>query len=689
MIERLWQHERERLVLWWPVLAIAGVAAYFSLPVEPWAGWGPIALLSASLAAFACRRHLLAFVIAVGLAGAAFGWTVSQLRVLAVEAPMLDRETGSVALSGQVTRVEPRGGTAARLVLEHVTIDDWRAESTPRRVRVHVADASGISIGDVIEGRAVLRPPPPPALPGGYDFQRAAFFDGIGAVGFTLGRPDVQATDDSDPLAALQQTRLGLTEAIRAALPEETGAVAAALVTGQRGAIGEDVVAAMRDSGLAHLLAISGLHIGIVAGFAFFLARAMFAAIEPLALRRPIKSWAAAAAIVVGLGYMLIAGATVPTQRAFLMAALAFGAIMLGRSPLSLRLVAAAALAVLVLSPESVLGPSFQLSFAAVTALVAAFEWLRTRPRLWPEAPSVATRIGAYIGATAVSTIVATLATAPFAIFHFDRFAVYGLLANLIAVPLTAFWIMPFLAIGAILVPLGLEDLPLMLAGWGVDLLLTVARLIASWPQAVVLLPAMPPSAMALIAAGGLWLCLWRSRWRLLGGAAIAGGLAIASATTPPDIYAAGNARLFALRPPDGRLLFSTTTDEAFMAEMWARANGQRDVPAWSAPTDVEPMETPDRSGDLACDAWGCVSRGPPLVAFSWSADSHPDDCARADIVITTVPMRWPCRGPTLVIDRFDLAREGTHLVWWRDGQPEVLTTRAARGDRPWTVTNR
>jgi len=292
--------------------------------------------------------------------------------------------------------------------------------------------------------RAVVTPPPAPAAPGAFDFQRYAFFKRIGGVGFALGPAEIIGRTEAPGLAVrIDHLRQRLATRIRSQLGGTTGAVAAALMTGDRGAIPETVMTSIRDAGLAHLLAISGLHIGLVAGVVFVSIRAGLALLPAVALRFPIKKWLAAVALLAAFAFALIAGATVPTQRAFLMIGLVLLAVLLDRRALTMRPVAWAAVVILTLQPESLLSAGFQMSFAAVTALVAAYEALREAPFLRP-ASTLGGRAARYLVGVALSTLIAGAATAPFAVFHFNRFADYGLAANMLAVPITALWIMPW-----------------------------------------------------------------------------------------------------------------------------------------------------------------------------------------------------------------------------------------------------
>ncbi|MEE8333067.1 MAG: ComEC/Rec2 family competence protein, partial [Alphaproteobacteria bacterium] len=504
--------ERARWGLWGPVALGVGIGVYFAFDAEPERWTGPTALVVALGLMASSRRlgiipHLLAWALMLG----ALGFSAAQLRTQLVDAPVITKKTGAVMIDAVVGRVEIRTGHR-RLWLQPSHIDRLAAVATPERVRVRSHGVTPpLRPGDRIRVRAMLHPPPGPAAPGAFDFARRAWFQRLGGVGFAIGR--IVVVDRPAPVGLatrIQAFRHDLTRRILAALPGPPGAVAAALMTGERGAIPENVLSAMRDAGLAHLLAISGLHIGLVGGLLFFAVRLLLAFNETITLRYPIKKWAALAAVIGSFGYLLVSGGTLPTQRAFLMLALALLAVMIDRVAISMNLVAWAALVILMLAPESLLSVSFQMSFAAVVGLVAVYETavLRHARGAGPVGP--ARRTGLYLGAVLLSTLVAGSATAPFALFHFNRFALYGMLANLIAVPLTALWIMPWAVVAFALMPFGLEALALKPMGLGIEAVIAVASWVQSLSGAVLSLPALSPWGVMLIAFGGLWLCLWQ-----------------------------------------------------------------------------------------------------------------------------------------------------------------------------------
>ncbi len=506
--------QRDRFALWIPVLFGAGIAVYFSVTVEPapWAGAAAAGVCAtAMLVAWRAPGWRLAF---FALALAATGFAVAQGRTHAVAAPVLARDFGPGWVTGRVVALDRRP-EGTRAILDRPALQGLSADDTPARVRVRLRRGDDPAVGAVIRLRAKLAPPAAPAMPGAYDFQRRAWFERIGGVGFayTHAAP-VAAADAGDGASAgrlwLARFRLGIADRIRAAVPGTAGAVAAALITGDRSAIPEETIEAMRDSGLAHLLAISGLHVGLVAAILFFGIRLVLALVEPVALRLSIKKIAAGCAFAGAFAYLLMSGATVPTQRAFVMTGIVLAAVLLDRTAISLRLVAWAAMLVLLLQPESLMGPSFQMSFAAVLSLVAAYEGLRGPLRRWRAGGGVLRRVWLYLAGLLLSTFVAGTATGVIALHHFGRFSAYGLVANLIAIPLAGFWIMPWGVLACVLMPFGLEDLALIPMAWGIDLLLDAARMVAAWPGASVQLPAMPGWGLALVAFGGIWLCLWR-----------------------------------------------------------------------------------------------------------------------------------------------------------------------------------
>jgi competence protein ComEC len=538
-------------------------------------------------------------------------------------------------------------------------------------------------------------------MPGSYDFARAAYFQGLGAVGFALSAPRklaaVEHEDGNWPTVIakglafwLAGFRHDLTLRILGALPGSSGAIAAALLTGERGAIPDDIERAFRDSGLAHILSISGLHLALVAGILFFAVRGLLALSERVALNYPIKKWAAATALIGAFAYLLLSGAAVATQRAFIMAALVLVAVMLDRAALSMRSVAWAALAVLVLAPESLLDAGFQMSFAAVVALIAVFEAGAERFNAWRSKAGLASRALQYIAATALTTLVAGLASAPFAVYHFNRFVDFSLIANVVGVPLTSLWVMPWGMAALALMPFHWEGLALIPMGLGIDGVVWIAQTVAAWPGAVSLVPAMPFWGLLALTGGGLWLCLWRRVWRLIGLGLLVLGGASPWLVASPDVLVDCEAKMLGVKSLNGGLMLSAPRgSQGLVGETWLRRAGLAETEPWprSRRRDDGPHGGASEDGSLRCDSLGCIYRARGrVIALPRAEEALAEDCRIADAVVAVVPVRGRCPGARIVVDRFDIARNCAHALWIDpDGGLRVENVRNARGERPWT----
>lgn len=665
------------LSIWTPVFIGLGVGVYFSLKTEPTFAIGVCALaLCGLLFGMAPRRRSLwaAFMLA------ALGFVAADWRAQYVATPILDRDIGIRAIAGTVHGVE-RSADRERLVINVQSIAGVARAATPKRIRVTWrGDRSTVAAGDAVTLRAGLSPPPPPAAPGNFDFARQLYFQSIGAVGFAVTRPLATGPANANTIRTrIENIRTGLTARIVAAAPGQGGAIVAAVVTGKREAISEASRAALRDAGLAHLLAISGLHMGLATGLVFFAVRGALAAIEPVAIRFPIKKFAAAAALLSGLIYLLLSGAAWSPRRAFIMTAVFFLAILFDRRAFSLRNVAIAASIILLTTPEALVHPGFQMSFAAVTALIAMFEW-------WNRVAdplrdfSTGARLKRYASGLALTDLVSSMATAPFALFHFNRVAVFSLAANIVSMPLMGFWIMPAAVIGLLLTPIGLDGPAWVVAAMGVDVVLAIGAEVSSWPGAVSVTPQWPMAALITITAGGLWLCLARSPLRLAGvlGVPLA-ALLVATAPRPDVFVSASGKNIGVVRTVDGdRLIvpFNKRRDK-FAVRVWNEAIGA-DPPADNGAIPAFGV----------CDPAGCAAmlKGRHVAVIEQSS-ALGEDCARADIVIALYPVRRNDRSAcaAVLIDRWAVWDHGAHAIFLREDQIVIQTAAALRGSRPWS----
>ena len=686
---RTLEAEQGRLALWLPVAMGVGVLLYFALRFEPPGWWSAVALLPAPLALWLRGRNpLLGW--GVGLAAAAgVGFALTAWHG-ARAAPPLDLPRGAVVLTGTVIETDPLPG-GIRLTLADVRwAPDMAAAARVVRVRLRATDPAQPMPGDRVSVRALLRAPSAPAYPGAWDFQRAAFFEGLGGSGFALGPLEITGQGGAAP--PLSAMRARIEARVMQVLPGGVGAIAAALLTGGQSAIPSPDMVAMRDSGLAHLLSVSGLHIAIVMGMAFWLVRAGLALLPALALRFGTKPAAALAALAAGGFYTVLTGSQVPMQRSFAMAALVTLALLAGRRALSPRVLAFAAVAVLALQPAALLGPSFQMSFAAVLALISAFEaarpWLAKggTPRPWWQ------RAGLVVVASVLTSVVAGLATTPFGLHHFGRLQLYGVVANALAVPLTSLLVMPAGMAAMLLMPLGLEGWPLWLMGLGIAGILGVAHAVAAWPGAALGMAPLPTGGLALIALGFCWLCLWRSWWRSLGLLGIGAGLAAWSFVALPDAMVASDGRLFALQSRGEAFLERRAGGSRFVGDLWLRRLGDSEWAALPAAGEVAGGRI--RCAEGACTllaeggAPGVILLRPPAPPRGQRSvpeirrGPHPA-CGQAAVLLSPEPVRGGCPG-TIVVDRFSVWRDGAHAVWLGPAGPQVLSDRAWRGERPW-----
>lgn len=682
--------EQSRLFLWLPVALGCGIALYFAAAREPtWVtAFFPVSI-ALVLRAYGWRS-LVSLVATGALLAGATGLAIAKLRTEWVRAPVLAKALGPTDVDGFVELVEPRPGKAQRITLRVIAITSVPATEQPSRVRIRAQrETPGLKPGDAVRLKASLSPPPGPALPGDYDFARSAWFASLGAVGFASGPAVRLETAPAPPtslrvFAAIERVRQAIGQRITAALPGEVGAIANALITGERGGISEATNQAFRDSGLYHILSISGLHMTIVAAAAFVGLRMALAAVPGIVLRHPIKKWAAVGAMLATLGYLLISGSAFATLRSYVMISVMFLAVLLDRPALALRNVAVAAVLILVVWPESLLDAGFQMSFAAVVALVSAYEWMRER-RGEDERNDGLFGRGLvtslmFLGGIVLTTLIASLAVAPFGIYHFHNVQAFAVLANLIAIPICNLIVMPVALLAMLAMPFGLEAGPLWLMGLGIDVMTWCARSVASLPGAVGRVPAIPTFAFLAMVAGGLWLTLWHTRWRLLGLLSIALGVAAAPLMPRPDVLVGRGGELVAVRGPDGRLSALPARGVAFDLARWLEHDG-----------DVRPAAEVQKGTHWRCDAVGCTVRvAGHTVAVARSPAALRDDCRDAQVLVLRFSRGAPCGGGRLVMDRADLQRLGAHAVYLPSEhgggqQLRVETVAGARGDRPWS----
>ncbi|MEW9920677.1 ComEC/Rec2 family competence protein [Marimonas sp. MJW-29] len=654
--------QRGHLLCWVPVCLAVGIGTYFSVKSEPeTSDFVTLALVAGALilSARALPESLSFLPVALALCLAGFG--IAGVRAHAVAAPTLDwRYYGPV--EGRVVAMDRSQSDALRLTLDRVRLERVPPDRTPERVRIslHGEGTTGITPepGLRVMTTAHLSPPSGPVEPGGFDFQRHAWFARLGAVGYTrVPLVGVASPEAGQAGLLVFRIRMAASAHIRATLPGDTGGFAAAVTTGDRSAISRDALEALRASNLTHLLAISGLHMGLLTAVVIAALRLIFAAHPHTALHWPTKGIAATGALIAACGYLALSGGNVATQRAFIMVAVALAALIIGRRAISLRAVAVAATLVLILRPEALMGPGFQMSFAATTALVAVFGWLRgVEHGLLPRWSRPA--FGVFI-----SSLVAGLATAPIAAAHFNAIAHYGLIANLLSVPLMGVLVIPAAVLALVLAPLGLEWIGLWLMGLGLDWILGVAHWVAAIDGARGHVVGPGPWVLPLLSLGFLLLILWQGRLRWVGLAAMAASFALWQTAERPDVLISDTGTLVGVMTAEGRAL-SKAKGASFVARNWLENDGS------------------GVSQSAAAKLW----QPGPLVHLSGKrAVAGFKGCARAQTVVASVEAAHLQNSCTL-FDPPRLRHTGA-VALYRQGEGwRMRTARDAAGDRLWTA---
>lgn len=674
--------QRGQGILWAPVFLGLGIGAYFAIPAEP-PLWPAALLLAGILAAAAlCRRFVAARLGLLCLAWAALGFLASEIRTGLIAAPMLQKDIKAAQVTGTIESIEKLPGTkGSRVILIKPAIEKIPPAATPRKIRISIRADDHLSPGQKISVLAGLHPPSPPTLPQGFDFQRHMFFLEIGALGFAF-KPPVILSEPPKSLFdfTLDSLRSRIDRDIHNALPNGHAAMVQALITGDRAGIPEDETDAFKAAGISHVISISGLHIGMVSGLVFFVTRFLMACFPRFALIHPIKKYAAVAGFAAAAFYTALAGAEVPALRSLVMAGMVYMAILCDRSPMSLRLVAVAALLVLLLQPEALITASFQMSFGAVAALVYFYDINRARFSVWNTHASWAKRAGLYFTGIIMTTVVATIATTPFTIYHFQQFTPYGLLGNMIAIPVTGVIVMPAAILALLAMPLGLEAAPLRLMDFGVDLILRFCDVIEVLPHALMRVPAFPVWVLIMLVMAALLGALLHGRARWMALLPVLIGFYALLEMRQPDILIAPDAGLAGLYDARGDLWVSSLRKGKFAKESWEQNFGLEKGSA-----HVWPKE--GASGPLTCDDIACraVVKN-AKIAFLKKPEHEDEECVWADLVVSFHYSSNPAACAAYLIDKGEVLRNGSVAVFLQKGLPPTIeTARRYRGQRPWT----
>jgi competence protein ComEC len=669
-----------RLFPWLAVCFGLGIVIYFTADHEPalWAGLSLAGILGAIT--YAARARPVALPLLLGATAAAAGFAIATVKTARVAHPILQHSAWNVPLSGFIEVREEREKTDRIVVRVHSI--EGRLRDAPERVRLSVKKRMAPPVGTFIEVKTRLNPPLRPLRPGGYDFSRDLYFQRIGATGFVTGAIKI-AEAPVPPSAwvryatAIAKMRAVIDTRIRAALSGDKAAIASALLTGTRDAISTPVNDALFISGLGHVLSISGYHMAVVAGIVFFGVRALLALIPLLAMRYPIKKWAALAAFFAALFYLLLSGAEVATQRSFIMTGIVLVGVMIDRAALTLRNLALAALAVLIFLPEAVVHPSFQMSFAATLALISAYErgipWMQAGADT-PRGARIALWGGREIATMIIVSLAAGCATMPYVGYHFHRLGPYGVIANVLAMPIVSVLVMPAGLLAIVAIPFGLDGPLWRLMGLGIDWMIWVSQFVAGLPGAVGRIVAFGTGPLVLCTAGLLLLCLLRSPLRWAGAAVIAVAAFLAFRAPMPDVYVGNRGDVVAVRAASGKLsVMRTANGDTFPVREWLAADA-----------DVRTANDPSLRDGVTCDEIGCVTRlaDGALVALPFAAEAFEEDCRRAMLVVSQRTAPPSCAAPA--IDRTVWPRTGAAALYRAGNGWERVVAYPPGYDRPW-----
>lgn len=665
---------------WCLVVFGVGIAAYFGWSVEPSLIMALAASLLLFVVLFVVRTHLAVheFILLVLFLSAGFTRAVHHTK--SAEAPILPEVRRAYTFSGWIEDIQS-SGKLQHFYVRVQSAERLKPDETPKRVRVRIKPY-GFKPGDSVQFKTLMAAPPGPAIVGGYDSARAAYYKQIGGYGFAISKPQTVELNKlpfgQRAKRKLVKFRYALSRRIQSRAPPRTAGLQAALLTGDRSGIPLEQSEALRKAGLAHLLAISGLHMGLLAGGAYFMASLFFASIGPLARRYDMRKWAAVVGIIIATSYLLVSGASVSTQRAFLMAVIVFVAVILDRRAVSMRSVALAAALTLMLHPESLLSAGFQMSFSATAALVAVYRnWADHRTYIAPG--NILQRLWRGFIGISVTSFVAGTATGGFAALHFHRFARLGFIANLLAMPMFTLVVMPAGFLAVLMMPFGLDKVPLWVMGTGLDYVVAVAVWVSSLSWALVYIKGANATVIGLFSIGFIFLCLGPNKIRVTGAVAIFLSFFMWAGIERPDMRISAEARIAFWDPDEVDVLrVDRKRGDGFGRDRFVEQAGLK---------TAEKRSYMDAQG--LCDILGCrINLRGKTISIVLEPEGVRQACTNSDLVILTAREAGPrtrraCEAP--LIDVLILTQSGAQDVYVKDERLEVRTANPEkRRARPW-----
>lgn len=655
--------ELPHLWLWCGVFFALGIGIYFALPCEPDIWLSVLCAFMSGVLLFLGRKEYFSRLILSYLFFCALGFCVVTAKAYLIAAPVLGDPLFDTEISGTVVKVEPRND-GQRITLGDLQIGALKPYETPHLVRVNFKEQYPmLKVGDEISGYAHLYAPMLPVQIGAYNFAREAWFKRLGATGRLTLLEEYHPKQARGIDQKLQRLRQSIMLRVMEVLPPESAAVAIPLIVGEQGTVTEEIYDLYRQSGIVHVLSVSGFHLTLLAGLVFFLIRGLLSLFPILDGRVNTKKIAAFLSLLVVGFYLLISGMQVPAVRSFFMVAFVLVAVLFDRQSISLRTTMMAGILILFLWPETLIGVSFQLSFMAVFALVSLYDVLMRRLTISHWRRYWIYKVWLLVLGTVMVSLLASIATAPYSIYHFNQYALYSILGNLMTSVLFSFVIMPLLLAAVLLMPFGWDAPFLKLSGWFFEIIEKMCRWITSLPYADLTVPGFDDWGLWVMTFGFLvlFLCVTKIRW--IGVAIVCLGIFSFYTMDKPDVLVSEGGRAIAVRKNDGTLMVSNLTQSKLVTDTWLRRNGQN----------------PKRYNARALfykNAWHTKGK---KIAFS------PLNCANADLTIMAKYGFGDCLGD--VVERSDLWKNKTHEVYIHGDTIEVKNVRESLGKRFWNKT--
>lgn len=669
------QISNRRLLILQPFMLIFGILAYRATKFEPaFLAMALIAILLVLGAVFSKSKQKQ-FWVFVSLLGFWAGFLL-----LPIHGKLFGSNMIYGAFYGQfsatVDSIHSNDSERARIIISNIISVEGRNNPPLRRARILLPSDQLPDIGDVISAPMRLYRVPGPVVPGGYDSQFHAYFKGIGAYGSTTGNLDVINPAQTNSISRnIQELREFIGTRIDQALAPPISGIARALIVGDQGQIDENIRTRLADAGLAHVLAISGLHLSLIAGGIFAAIRMGLAGFYGFGQNISVKKIAAIGGIIASLIYLALSGASVSAVRASLMLILIFGAVLAGRRALTMRNVAFAALFIIITDPSSIFRPGFQLSFAAVIALVGSYEGYKSK---FQNDASAIKKLTRFFSGIALTSVIAGAATALFAAYHFQNVAPFGVLGNMVAIPLVAFVVLPAALLAVLFMPLGIEEIFFAPMGWGIEQIITVANYISSLGSGFVSPPILEEISLIIALFAMAWFAFFTGKSRFIGVVIAAILIPVFGTIERPDIMIADTTQAIAIKNEQSQELLSQNL--ASMDLVAGRANSFA-VNAWSE-TYLAKIATPDEK--VPCDLTGCwIERDNFIVSLVKTRDAFAEDCSKADLVIARISAPQYCRNTTQVIDQNDLTSSGVHWARW-NGNDFIIRPAIVDIYRPW-----